>query len=214
MNVPPVTPEKKLHPTVLDTSVVQVARVYAVALIKAAEKANQVDAVIEEYESFLHDVLDRQPNFEAMLRSTIIGRAEKAATIRSVFASRASTIFLNFLLVLNDHTRLNLLRPILAQLKAIRDEELGLVPVHVRAAVPLNPTEENALRDRLAAVIAGRPVIHSEVDPELLGGLVIRVGDTVYDGSVRTRLRRLREQLIQRSTHEIQSRRDQFSSAT
>jgi F-type H+-transporting ATPase subunit delta len=88
------------------------------------------------------------------------------------------------------------------------------VPVQVRAAVPLNAADENALRDRLAAVIAAQPVIHCEVDPALLGGLVIRVGDTVYDGSVRTQLRRLREQLLQRSTHEIQSRRDQFSSAT
>jgi F-type H+-transporting ATPase subunit delta len=99
-------------------------------------------------------------------------------------------------------------------LKAIREEELGIVPVHVRAAVPLDPADEKALRDRLAAVLAGQPVIHTVVDPELLGGLVISVGDTVYDGSVRTHLRRLREQLLQRSTHEIQSRRDQFSSTT
>jgi F-type H+-transporting ATPase subunit delta len=213
MNVTPETP-KKLHPTVLDTSVVQLARVYAVALMKAVAKANQADAVIEEYESFLHDVIDRNPQFETVLNSSIIARADKGATIRKTFEGRASTIFLNFLLVLNDHGRLNLLRSVLQQLKSIRDEALGLVPVYVRAAVPLTTNDENTLRDRLTAVVAGQPVIHSEVDPSLLGGLVIRVGDTVYDGSVRTRLRRLHEQLIQRSTHEIQSRRDQFSSTT
>jgi F-type H+-transporting ATPase subunit delta len=213
MNATEAVP-KKLHPTVLDVSVVQVARVYATALLKAAQTAGQLDAGIEEYESFIREVLDRNPNFEQMLQSSIIGRAEKGETLRKVFQGRASTTFLNFLFVLNEHLRLNLLRPALMSLKAIRDEELGLIPVYVRAAVPLDAASEKALRDRLAAIIAGQPVLHSEVDPELLGGLVIRVGDTVYDGSVRTHLSRLREQIIQRATHEIQSRRDQFSSAT
>jgi F-type H+-transporting ATPase subunit delta len=199
---------------VLDTSVVQIAHVYAVALYNAAATGNQLDAVIEEYESFIGDVLATNPNFDRTLRSSIIGRTEKAATLRKVFEGRASTVFLNFLLVVNNHGRLDLLRPVLAELKAIRDQWLGRVPVQVRSAVPLDPAEEKALRDRLAAVIAGQPVIHSELDPALLGGLVIRVGDTVYDGSVRTQLRRLREQILQRSTHEIQSRRDQFGSAT
>lgn len=213
MNVAAETPQK-LHPTVLDTSVVQIAHVYAVALYNAAAAGNQLDAVIEEYESFVQDVVANNPNFDRTLRSSIIGRAEKAATLREVFEGRASIVFLNFLLVLNDHGRLELLRPVLVELIAFRDQRLGRVPVQVRAAVPIDPAEEKALRDRLAAVIVGQPVIHSEVDPALLGGLVIRVGDTVYDGSVRTRLRRLREQLLQRSTHEIQSRRDQFSSTT
>jgi F-type H+-transporting ATPase subunit delta len=151
---------------------------------------------------------------ERALESAIIGRAEKAATLRRLFEGRASSIFLNYLLVLNDHLRLNLLRPALGELQVIHDQRLGRVPVEVRSAVPLQIAQENALRERLSRVIAGQPVIHSQADPELLGGMVIRVGDTVYDGSVRTKLRRLREQLVQRSTHEIQSRRDQFSSTT
>jgi F-type H+-transporting ATPase subunit delta len=207
------TPQK-LHPTVLDTSVVQIANIYAVALYDAAAKGNQLDAVIEEYESFVNDVLAKNPDFDRTLQTTIIGRTDKEATLRKVFEGRASTVFLNYLLVLNDHGRLNLLRPVLDQLRTIRDQRLGRVPVQVRVAVALDAAQEKALRDRLTAVIAGQPVIHSEIDPALLGGLVIRVGDTVYDGSVRTHLKRLREQLLQRSTHEIQSRRDQFSSAT
>ena len=213
MNVNPEAAQK-LHPTVLDTSVVQIAHVYAQALYDAASTGNQFDAVLEEYESFIRDVLGVNEKLERVLKSTIIGRVEKAATLRRIFEGRASAMFLNFLLVLNDHNRLHLLRPVLAQVHAIRDQRLGRVPVQVQVAVPMDATHERALRDRLVAVIAGQPVIHSEIDPALLGGLVIRVGDTVYDGSVRTHLKRLREQLLQRSTHEIQSRRDQFSSAT
>ena len=213
MNVHPETPPK-LHPTVLDTSVVQIARVYALALHNAASKTNQLEAIVEEYESFIGDVLAKDTELERFLRSSIIGRNDKATTLTRAFEGRASQIFMNYLKVLNDHDRLDLLRPALSELKSIRDEQLGRVPVRVQAAVPLEPVEQKALQDRLAAVVAGQPVIHAETDPALLGGLVIRIGDTVYDGSVRTRLRRMREQLIQRSTHEIQSRRDQFSTPT
>ncbi|MBI3464809.1 MAG: ATP synthase F1 subunit delta [Planctomycetes bacterium] len=205
---------RKLHPTVLDTSAVLIAHAYAHALYDAAENSNQLSAVFEEYESLVHDVLDRNPDFEQALRSMIVSRADKEALLRRLFEGRATPIFLNYLLVLNDHSRLELLRPAFIQLRSIRDRRLGRVPVEVRAAVPLDAAVEQALRNRLTKVITGEPVIHSQVDPALLGGLVIRVGDTVFDGSVRTRLRRIREQLLQRSTHEIQSRRDQFSLTT
>jgi F-type H+-transporting ATPase subunit delta len=213
MSTAPEMP-RKLHPTVLDTSVVQVAQVYARALYDAASKTNQLDLVLDEYESLLRDVLGAHPDFERMFTSAIIGRNEKAETLRRALEGRASQIFLNFMLVLSDHLRLDLLRPVLTQIQAIRDQRLGLVPVEVRAAVPLDAAQEQALRDRLRSVIAGTPILHSQVDPALLGGLVIRVGDKLYDGSVRTQLRRLREQFLERSIHEIQSRRDQFSPAT
>jgi F-type H+-transporting ATPase subunit delta len=212
-NVSSETPQR-LHPTVFDTGAAQIARAYAVALYDAAQAAGQVDAVVEEYESFIGDVLARNPDFERALTSGVIGRDDKAATLRRVFENRASSMFLNFLLVMNDHRRLDLLRAVLPQLHTIRDQRRGLVPVHVQSAAALDPAEVSAIESRLAAVVAGRPVVHHETDPALLGGMVIRVGDTVFDGSVRTRLRRMREQLIQRSTHEIQSRRDQFRSAT
>jgi len=202
---------RKLHPTVLDTSAVRIARVYAQALHDAAEATGQLAAVIEEYESLVRDVLTKHPDVERMLGSGIINRVHKAAVIRSGFEGRASIILLNYLLVLNDHSRLPLLRPVLDELRAIRDQRLGIVPVHVQTAVPLDAHQEKELRDRLAALVAGQPVIHSHTDADLLGGIIIRVGDTVYDASIRSQLKRMREQLIQRSTHEIQSRRDQFS---
>ena len=57
------------------------------------------------------------------------------------------------------------------------------------------------------------PMLEKQVHPELIGGIVLRVGDRVYDGSIATQLERMREKMITRSVHEIQSRRDRFSSA-
>jgi F-type H+-transporting ATPase subunit delta len=69
----------------------------------------------------------------------------------------------------------------------------------------------DALRDTLARTLAATPVLKLEVDPSLIGGLVVQVGDDVYDASVRSRLEQLRNRLLEGKTHEIQSRRDHFS---
>jgi F-type H+-transporting ATPase subunit delta len=62
-------------------------------------------------------------------------------------------------------------------------------------------------------MLGGEPVLTHEVDPNVIGGLVVRVGDVVFDGSLASNLARLREQLVNRSVHEIQRRRDRFSTA-
>jgi F-type H+-transporting ATPase subunit delta len=78
--------------------------------------------------------------------------------------------------------------------------------------VALDDAQQSAIRDRLSQAFRTTPVLKLEVDPSLIGGLVVQIGDDVYDASVSTHLDRLRESLIEGITHEIQSRRDYFSS--
>ena len=82
----------------------------------------------------------------------------------------------------------------------------------MRSAVPLDEGQLERLRQELRADFRREPILTAVVDPELLGGLVVRVGDWVYDASVRTRIETVRNQLIERSSHEIQLGRDRFSS--
>jgi F-type H+-transporting ATPase subunit delta len=116
--------------------------------------------------------------------------------------------------VLNQHERLNLLRPILAAAKELRDQRAKRIRVQVRSAVPLADDQADRLRQQLRESLRLDPVLRTEVDPELLGGVVVRVGDWLYDASVRARLDSIRNQLIERSSHEIQSGRDRFSVAS
>ncbi len=212
MATPAAPPQPlKLHPTVLDISAVRITRVYAQALYGAAAAAGQLDDVLEEYEALVRDVVTPHPELERLLDSAVISRRERQATLRRLFEGRVSLTLLNYLLVLNSHGRMSLVRPVLEQLRAIHNERTGRVPVVVCVAVELDATLTDALRGRLRDVIGGEPLLDVRVDPTLLGGLVVRVGDTVYDASIKTKLRRLRELLDQRAIHEIQSRRDQFS---
>ena len=85
--------------------------------------------------------------------------------------------------------------------------------VLVSTAEPLDADSEQAIVQEIKNRLHLQPLLDKQVRPELIGGLVLRVGDRVFDGSIATQLEKLREKMLTRSVHEIQSRRDRFSSA-
>jgi F-type H+-transporting ATPase subunit delta len=196
----------------VDVGAQRIARTYAQALLDAAEKRGQAQEVLDQLDSLVHDVFAAKPEFEGFLASRAISRKRKPPVIRSAFQGRASDVFLNFLLVLNDHERLDLLRPILSAYRQLYEERTHRVRVRVRSAVPLPDDQRQRLEQELRAAFQREPILETRVDPDLLGGLVVQVGDWVYDGSIRSRLAEIRNHLIESSSYEIQSRRDRFSS--
>src|SRR6516162_5718739 len=90
-----------------DVGAQRIARVYAEALLNAAEKRNEAAAVSDQLDSLVHDLFRADPQFEAFLASGAISRKDKEGVIQSVFGTRASELFVNFLLVLNKRERLN-----------------------------------------------------------------------------------------------------------
>ena len=204
--------EQVAVPTVFDEKSTELARTYANAILGAAEAhGGSAEPVIDELEELLADVWVGQPKFAALLSSGSVASLEKDRILLQTFEGRAVPIVLNFLRVLNRHDRLSLLPAIVRQVRASWDRKQNRLPVTVRSAVPLDETAQAALTARLTTMIHATPILRLEVDPSLIGGLVIQVGDDVYDASVRTRLARLRDRLIESQTHEIQSRRDYFS---
>ena len=193
-----------------DPSVTSVARVYAVALLDSAQPKG-VDAVLGEYESFLDDVLTPQPAFERLLCSPMTAVEDKLRLIDSVLAKRGSELFVNFLRVLARHNRLDIVRAIAGVAQREHEHRSGQKRVQVTSAQPLSQAAANAIAAALQPVISAQPILETIVDPGLVGGVVIRVGDTVYDGSVRSRLKQLRARLRERYLHEVQRGRDRFS---
>jgi F-type H+-transporting ATPase subunit delta len=195
-----------------DVSAQRIAKVYAEALLNAAEKRQDADAVADQLDSLIDDVFKADSEFEKFLASGAVGRNQKAELLRRLFGQRAGELFLNFLMVLNDHERLDLLRPIRHAFRDLRDERARRMRVRVRSAVPLAEDQRQRLVRELHETFHLEPVLEPEVDPALLGGMVVRVGDWVYDASIRTRLQTIRNQIIARSSYEIQSGRNRFSS--
>jgi F-type H+-transporting ATPase subunit delta len=195
----------------LDDETIAVARRYAEALISAAENEGAVDPVLEELAEVENDVLKQFPRFAAHLASARVSAPEKDRILREVFEGRASSFVLRFLRVLNRHGRLDLFGPIVRESRINWDRKNRRIPVLVSSAVPLEERELASLRDWLARLVAGTPILNLTTDPDLIGGLVVQVGDHVYDASVKNRLAQVWHRLIEGKSHEIQSRRDQFS---
>jgi ATP synthase F1 delta subunit len=193
-----------------DVGARRIARVYAEALLEAAEPAGLTQQVFEELVSLVEDVFAAQPDLETYLLNPAVGREPKADALRRAFAGKASDVFLNFLLVLNNHGRLDILRPLVLEARLLLRERKGQQYVIVRTAVPLPDDLRQKLIEELRQTIAREPVLVTAVDPDMIGGITVRVGDWLYDASVRTKLNDIRTQLFESSAHEIQTRRDRF----
>jgi F-type H+-transporting ATPase subunit delta len=193
-----------------DVGAERLARLYAESLFAAAADEAQIADAIAEIDSLIDDVFRSDARFEALFGGAALGRTARRACIEKVFANRASSLVFKFLMVLNEHERLELLRPIRKALHDLDNERHHRVLVHVYTAVAL----PEGFGDRIAGAVRERfalePILVSHVDPLLLGGMKLRMGDRQLDSTVRTRLDNLRTQIIARSSYEIQSRRDYF----
>jgi F-type H+-transporting ATPase subunit delta len=201
------------EPIVSDISL-EVARRYADALIGSAEKEGGVEPILEEFAEIEREILERYPRFRAILDSSRVAAKEKDRMLVEILDRRSSSLALRFLRVLNRHGRLDLFGTILREARSIWDHRQGRVPVRVVSAVPLDAGQLESLQTRLARFLAATPIVNAVIDPGLIGGLVIEVGDHRYDASVKSRLQQIRQRLLEGKTHEIQSRRDQFSHTT
>jgi F-type H+-transporting ATPase subunit delta len=193
-----------------DPSSQAIARTYADALLDAA--GTGTNDVLEEFGSFVDDVLAKLPDVQEVFFSRVIGRDEKIRLIDRALAPRTSPLFANFLKVLVRHDRLELLGLIVKEARLQQEARSGKQRVQVKSALPLSDVARDRIQQRLAASLPFEPILETQVDPSLIGGIVIRVADTVYDSSLATRVEQLRERIQQRSLHEIQSGRDRFSS--
>jgi F-type H+-transporting ATPase subunit delta len=188
----------------------KVGEIYARALVAAAEHAGQSVAVLEELDAIVSEVFAQFPKLETVLGSLLVSPVEKSAVLDRVFAARISRLLLNFLKVVSRHGRLDCLRAIRHQARKLYEETQGNVRVRVTTATAVDPRQIEQIAATLAATLGKRPILQTVVDPALIGGVVLRIGDTVYDGSVANQLQSIRQQMIDRSVHEIQSRRDRF----
>lgn len=188
----------------------QVAAVYAKALLLVGEESGQTAELLEQFESLVEDVLDKNPQFERTLTSALISHEDKAALLDRVLGKSAHPTLLNFLKVLSSHGRLDCLRSIWRALAHQYNEIRGRVEVELRAPQTIPAALLAEITKSLQAALSKQPVVSFVEDPDLLGGLVIRVGDTVYDGSVATQLRRAKQSMIQKSVELIETQRDRL----
>ena len=200
-------------PTVFDTDQQHVGGVYAKAVLGAAVKLGLARQILEEMDSFVVDVLDRLPMLEATLASPRVPLEAKYRLLDKALGARMSPMLLNAMKVIGRHRRFDCLRAIRRALHEQYDKLLVRVEVQVRSAQPLPEALRVAVVARMETMLGAEVRLIESVDPNLIGGLVVRVGDRVYDASVANWLVRLRKEAIEKTAQTIKEALERFEIA-
>jgi F-type H+-transporting ATPase subunit delta len=170
-----------------------VARVYARALYDAARDAGRVEAVRRDMGAFAAAVASSRPLRDVLLDPQIDAAAKRR--VLSELCRSGDKLVANTLHVLLDKGRMPLVADVQAELEAQAVVEDAVVEVEVTSAVDLHAEAEATLVGRLEKALGRRVSLVKKVQPELIGGLVLRVGDRVADATVLARIRQLRRRL-------------------
>lgn len=172
-----------------------VSRSYAATLFELAERHEGVEAYSEGIATVAR-LIDENPDFRLFLETPRIDSAEKKQVIRKVFGDDFPKAFVNFLLVTVDKRRQRLLRDIAREYHALLDEHMNRAHVEVTVARPVDDATKERMVERLSELLGKTAIPHVRVKPEIMGGVVVRTGDTIYDGSLRRRMERMRRRLL------------------
>ena len=171
----------------------EIAEVYARALFEAARDDGVLDGVHDELTQFT-DALNDDRNLQVFLFSPYFSSEEKKDGVKRI-VSDADERLVNFLELLAERHRMPALFRIRRTFDGLWAEENKLLPVTVTAAVELDDELVQSIGERIQEQTGRRVDLSSKVDPDVLGGLQVRVGNMVLDATVRNRLEHLRKQV-------------------
>jgi len=186
----------------------QLSRTYAMSLFELADRQggqSAIEDVLGEVEDMLE--LARQiPGFGEFLSSRVLSTETRGVAIEKIFDGRASPLLVRFLRVLNAKDRLAHLPAIAASLDQLVQERFGRVEVDVYTAEPVDGQELAAIRTQLGEALGKQVIVHPYTDAEMIGGVRVRIGDRLIDGSLASRLASLRQQMLTHGSAELRSR--------
>lgn len=172
-----------------------VARNYADALLAAAEKENAVDRYGDLLDT-VAAVISGDPKIHGVMMSPRVTKAAKAQVIEKALAGMAPRALTNFLAAVIRRGRQDSLTDIAEAYRERADLHFNRVHASVTTARAADESLKKAIESRVQAVLGTTVLAHYDVDPGLLGGVVIRVGDKAFDGSLRRRLLKLRARML------------------
>jgi len=173
-----------------------VCRNYAETLLAVAEKAGQVERYGELIET-VAAVMKADPALHGVFMSPRVPKQTKQRLIQRALAHVAPVPFIRFLQLAVQRGRQDLLTDIAEEYELLADQHLNRVHAIVATARPVDEALAAAIRRRLTEVFAKDVLPHFRADPALLGGIVVRVGDRVFDGSLRRKLKLLQRRMLQ-----------------
>lgn len=172
------------------------ARRYAEAVIELAEDQKQGERLARDLES-VRKAMKESVELQSFLKSPVISKEKKRTVLSELFKTRVGSLAFDFLNLLVEKGREDALESILVEYFKMRDDQLGIMTLELRAAIDLTTDQQTTIAKRFEEMTRKKIRVVFSVDKQLKGGFVARVGDTVYDGSVSRQLELLRSRFAE-----------------
>lgn len=171
------------------------ALTYARSLLELADERDETEPVANDMGA-LRQILDENPTLVAFFKDPGISREERQAVLDRTLSDKANPLVMRFLSLMNERHRLGVLSAVIDAYESLLDEKLGKVEVDVTVAEKLADDELERVRQRVGEALKKDAVIHQYVDEEIIGGMILRVGDRIIDASVRRQLQAMKERML------------------
>ncbi len=202
---------KNGKPDLFTTEQQQLGSVYAKALLGVGEKSGNTDQLLDEL-SAVAEAVSNQPSLNSTLQSPQVGAEEKLKLVGKIFEGKVSGPLMNFLKVLVGKDRFDCVAAISAAAKKLNDEKGGEIQATVTTAEQIDDSARDEIAKQLSQKLGKKVKLDSIIDASVVGGVVVRIGDTVYDNSVVGQLQQVRQRAMEKATEAIREKLDRFAS--
>ena len=173
-----------------------IANRYAEALFQLSEEENITKEIYNELHSVL-DIVKSNKDLDNVLKSPLVTKADKVQLIETLFNNKINNNLKNFLKILVEKGRISSLKSIELTFKQLLNDRDNIIEGTVISAIPLTDEKVKELEEKLSKKYNKNVTLENKVDKTILGGVLVRLGNTQIDGSVKTRLDNIKDQLSQ-----------------
>jgi len=173
----------------------RIARRYAKALYELAVEQRIIDEIERDFNE-ISDLLSANEEFQEFLSNPLIHEKKKYDVLKEIFSDRLHELTFNFLLMVNEKKRIELLTDIIDEFRRLMLEHRNEVEGELISAIDLETEQVSKIIDNIETMIGKSVSLKQQIDRSIIGGFVVRVQDLVIDNSIRYQLNKLREQLV------------------
>lgn len=173
-----------------------IASRYAEALFQVGEDTNSTTELYEELKAIV-DILKSNKDFYGVLKSPLVGKLDKKSLVEKVFAGQISANLNNFLKIMIDKERVSAIEAVEKSFKELLNEKNNVIEGIAITAVAMSKDDIKELEAKLSSKYNKNVTLENQVDQSILGGVLVRLGNEEIDGTVKSRLSKMKDQLSQ-----------------
>jgi F-type H+-transporting ATPase subunit delta len=168
---------------------------YAKAFFAIAQEKSALKAVVDDFEA-IGAAIENSKEFNSFLKAPLISSEKRVAALKALFEAKANKTTFEFLLFLVKKSRLDILADVISEFAKLNDRLNNVERISITSAFPMAADQVEAIKTRLQQKLSKGIVAEVKVEPGLIGGFKIKVGDQVYDLSIETQLKQLKQSVV------------------